>query len=213
MNALVPKSPQRLRMMKFKCAHCGVEADRFVGEVNRSRRSGLPLYCGRECAGLERRKWESPAQRKAEKQAYDAARRIALADELRAKKAEYHKRTYDPAKAAVERKKRMPKHIEYCQSQKYREWKREYDRQYLAKKDYGEFWECHLLALDIREEVLRQSSDYDIRLEKGGIAKTQQRRRDYEQFRRSDTDGQELEVGPLGNLAGRQERRYAARPS
>ncbi len=33
---------------------------------------------------------------------------------LKAKKAERHKRTYDPVKAAVVRKKRMPRHVEYC---------------------------------------------------------------------------------------------------
>jgi hypothetical protein len=200
--------------MKITCAHCGKESDKPTGAVNRARKAGMPLYCDRACAGLARRAApKSAAQKKAEKRAYDAARRIELAQELKAKKAEYHKRTYDPAKAAEERKRRMPSHVEYCRRPEYRAWKREYDRQYLAKKDYGEFWECHLLALDIREEALRQSSDYDIRLSKGGIAKTQQRRRDYERFRRADADGEELEVGPLGDLAGGEDRRHAARSS
>jgi hypothetical protein len=197
--------------MKITCAFCGKEADKPAGEVNRARKAGRDLYCDRACAGMGRRQPPKTVnERKAEKREYDARRREELAEVIKAKKAEYYRRTHDPVREAEARKRRMPSHLAYCRTPEYREWKAAYDRQYRAKADYGEFWECHLLALDIREEALRQSSDYEIRLEKGGHGKTQQRRRDYERFRRAEFDGEEFEVGALGNLAGGEDRRHAA---
>src|SRR5258708_23138469 len=75
-------------------------------------------------------------------------------ERLRAEKAAYFQRTYDPVKAAVERRKIMPRHVEYCRQPEYVAWKRGYDRTYRAKKDFGPFWEAALLVEDIGNEVL-----------------------------------------------------------
>lgn len=179
----------------FQCAHCTATATTSSGAFNRAKKIGAPLYCGMECAGLARRKWKSIDQRKAEKQAYDAARRVELADRIKAEKRAYHLRTYDPVKAAVQRKARMPYHVEYCRRPEYREWKREYDRTYRATKEYGEFAECFLLVMDIRAECLSQMTDYEIRLDKGTLNKRQQRRRDDGRLDRED-----LEDCAVGNL-------------
>lgn len=182
--------------MQITCAHCGKAAEKPAGAVNRARKCGLSLYCDRTCAGLGRRKpSKSIEQKKAEKKAYDAARRIALADKIRAAKREYHKRTYDVVKAAEERKRRMQRHVEYCRRPEYVAWKREYDRLYRANKEYGEFAECFLLVMDIRAECLSQMTDYEIRYAKGGVAKTQQRRRAYGRLNRED-----FEDGSLGDV-------------
>jgi hypothetical protein len=170
--------------------------------VNRSRRIGAPLFCDRLCSGLGRRSGKSVERRRTEKAAYDAQRRLDLADELKASKREYHKRTYDPVKAAAERKKRLPQHIEYCRRPEYRAWKRGYDRQYRAEKEYGEFSECFLLTQDIRAECLRQMSDYEIRMAKGTFGKSQQRKRSHER-----SQCKEPQVGPVGNLELRQGRK------
>jgi hypothetical protein len=177
------------------CAHCGTPFTTTTSAFNRAARDGRPLYCNRTCSGLARRKHKSAEQRKAEKSAYDAARRVELADQIKAAKREHHKRTYDPAKAAVARKRRMPSHVEYCRRPEYREWKREYDRTYRAQKEYGAFADCFLFVMDIRAECLSQMTDYEIRYAKGGVAKTQQRRRDYERANR-----EEPQIGPVGNL-------------
>lgn len=182
--------------MQIKCAHCGKVAEKAVGAVNRARKVGLALYCNRTCAGLARRQPpKSVEQRKAEKSAYDANRRLVLADRSKAEKAAYHKRTYDPAKQRAYNQSRMPHHIEYCRRPEYREWKREYDRKYRASKEYGEFAECFLLVMDIRAECLSQMTDYEIRFAKGGVAKTQQRRRAYDRLNR-----EEPENGALGDF-------------
>lgn len=181
--------------IQIECAYCGTLVFKSAGGVNRSRRIGAPVFCGKECSGLARRSDKTREQRRAEKKEYDAHRRAVLIDQIKAAKRDYHKRTYDPVKAAAERKNRMPRHIEYCRQPEYRAWKREYDRHYRAEKEYGEYGECFLLMQDIRAECLRQMSDYEIRMAKGTFGKSQQRKRSYERSLR-----EEPQVGPVGNL-------------
>lgn len=190
-----------------QCAHCGKWRLKEVGAVNRAARLGAPLYCGKECSGVARRSCKTVEQRREEKAAYDARRRIELRDGLKAKKAAYRKRTYDPVQAAAARRLKMPKHLEYCRRPEYRRWKRDYDRKYRAEKDYGELAECFLLVMDIRQECLSQLSDYEIRQSKGTLNKRQRRKRDYERTLR-----QEPEVGSLGNLELRQGRQDGSLP-
>lgn len=183
-------------LVKFTCPQCRCFGEQPAGAVNRAAKRGAPVYCGRECAGLARRGPEKSAeQRKAEKSSYDALRRVEHGERIRAQKRAHYKATFDPVKAAEYRQKRMPYHVEYCRRPEYVAWKSEYDRKYRAEKEFGEFAECFLLIQDIRSECLAQQTDYEIRLSKGGIAKSQQRKRDYARLVRKDP-----EIGPLGNL-------------
>lgn len=167
--------------MRFNCAHCGIAADRPSGHVNRSRAKGDNLYCGRVCSGLGRRASpKTPQQRKAEKRAYDIAYRNKNRAALRAKKAVYFQQTYDPAKAAVERKKRSASHSEYCRRPEYKMWKREYDRKYRAQ-EYGAFAEAFLVLQDLDRELDARADWYERASMKGTINKTLRRKRDYEQ--------------------------------
>ena len=162
--------------MQFRCSWCGCVADRRAGDVNRALRGGINLYCGRVCFGLSHRENKTELQRKAEKQRYDAQRRINIAEELKAIKAAYHKRTYDPVKAAKTRKERMPYHVEYCRRPEYRRWKSEYDRRYRAA-EYGPFGEAYLLSIELNRVIKQRSSNYDIRIDNGTYGKTQKRKR------------------------------------
>ena len=190
-----------MALVEIKCETCGRTAFKQKGSVNRARKIGAPLYCSRACAGIARRRFKTPEQKKEEKRLYDIEYRRRNRDRIRAKKAEYFKRTYDPAKAAVERKKRMAQHVEYCRRPEYRQYKKAYDRQYRAKRLYGGFWEAYLLTLDIRNEVLRQRTDYEIRLENGTLNKRSQRRRAYER-----THSKKPEIGPMGDITRGQRR-------
>lgn len=164
------------------CPQCGVGAFIATGAANRARKIGAPIYCGRECAGLARRAPPKPeADRIADKAAYDRRRRVELADRLRAEHRAYHLRTYDPAKAAVVRKAKMPRHVEYCRQPAYKEYKRDYDRKHRAKQQFGPFWEAALLVEDINREVISRASRYEIKYNTGTTNKVQRRRRDYEQ--------------------------------
>ncbi len=183
------------------CDYCGDDFLKETGEINRAAKRGLKIYCSRECSGLGRRKNKSDEQKKEEKQIYDKQYRLDNIALIRIKKSEYFKRTYDPVKAAIQRKKTMPRHIKYCQQPKYKLLKKNYDRTYRAKKQYGEYWECFLLTQDIRAEALSRQSDYEIRLDKGTLSKSQQRKRDY-----ARTHSKKPEAGSLGNFERNQDR-------
>jgi hypothetical protein len=77
---------------------------------------------------------------------------------LRIKKAAYFQKTYDPVKAAIERKKRMPRHVEYCRSPEYRAKKREYDRARKLSR-FGEFSEAFEALEQLQKEIRKQMPD------------------------------------------------------
>lgn len=187
--------------MEFRCAHCGEKADKPAGHVNRARSQGRKLFCSRVCFGLDRRIEKTDAQRKEEKRLYDIQYRARDVEDRKRRKAQYYQRTKDRVKEAEIRKRRMPQHVEYCRRPEYRQWKKTYDRQYRAHKQYGDFADCFLLVMEIRDECLSRMTDYEIRLEKGTLNKSLQRKRDYERTLRNSP-----EVGPLGNLEHGQRR-------
>ncbi len=98
---------------------------------------------------------KSIAQKKRDKAAYDREYRKRNRALLKAKKAAYFQRTYDPAEAAKERKKKMPQHIEYCRQKWYRQYKRDYDRNRRSSR-YGEYAECHSLLVELQKEIRKQ---------------------------------------------------------
>lgn len=187
--------------MQFECAHCGAVAERRASHVNRSRAQGMKLYCSRICSGLGRRDGKTVEERKEAKRLYDIEYRARDPEGRKAAKAAYYQRTKDPVKEAAKRKQRMHLHVEYCRSPEYRQWKKTYDRQHRAHKHYGDFAECFLLVMEIRDECLSRMTDYEIRLEKGTLNKSLQRKRDYERTLRNGP-----EIGPLGNLEHGQRR-------
>lgn len=166
--------------MKIICAHCGKPSDKLAGAVNRAKRAGLRLFCDRVCAGLGRRHGLSKAALIERKRLYDAGYREKNRGLLKVKKHAHFKATYDPAKAAIERKARMHLHVEYCNRPEYKAWKREYDRTYRAKADFGPFWEAALVLLDIENEVSSRMSRYEIYAANGLLNKSKQRKRAYE---------------------------------
>jgi hypothetical protein len=183
---------------EITCAHCGKKALRRSGDVTRSRKLGWPIYCDKACAGLARRLAapKTDEQKKAEKAAYDEEYRAKNKAILKAKKASYYARNHDREKEREARKRRMPQHVEYCRTPEYRAWKREYDKEHRAKKQFGEFWECFLLSQDIHEAAVSKAGGwYELALMKGTLNKAIQRRRDYERL-----DREEPEDGALGNL-------------
>jgi|GEM_PF-1826425 len=184
-----------MALVEIICPQCGVCAYKPSGAVNRARRAGAPVYCGRECAGLARRSGESLDEKKARKAAYDKLYRAKNADRLRVEKAAYYQQTKNPEKERLARRKRAHLHAEYCRRPEYKKWKREYDRRHRAKKQYGDFADCFLLTQEIRQECLSQASDYEIRLSAGTLNKSNQRKRDYVK-----SHGNCAEIGALGDI-------------
>lgn len=167
--------------MKFKCPNCKKPINKPIGEINRARKSGRPIYCNRKCAGLGRRKNKTQVQKKEEKRHYDIKYR-ATSLTLKARKAAYYQRTRNPEKERERRKARMHLHVKYCQQPFYREWKKKYDRQYRCKQEFGEFWESASILLDLEGEIDERMDWYERRMLNGTLNKHQQRRREYDRL-------------------------------
>lgn len=162
------------------CAHCGNPVSQPAGAINRALKLGRRIYCDRACSGLGRRKHKSHDLRRAEKATYDREYRKLNLAKIKENKRAYFKRTYDPVAAAEHRKARMPAHVEYCRRPEYKEWKREYDRKFRARKDFGPFADAALLLNDLEREISARQSRYEIMSTNGTLNKALRRRRDYE---------------------------------
>jgi hypothetical protein len=175
-------------VISFTCAHCGRKASRTAGHVNRARARGLNLYCSLECSALGRRTKRTKAEKIEAKRLYDIEYRAKNLERILQGKHEYHLRTYDPAKAAIKRKKRMPAHVEYCRQPEYRKWKAEYDKKYRASRHFGPFAEAYLTLRQIEIAIRERATDYEVRQEKGTFGKSQQRRREDGAYKRRRRD-------------------------
>jgi len=176
-----------------KCPICLNEINQPQTAINIAIKQCKSIYCGRKCAGIGRRDKRTDEQKKEDKRIYDEKYRLENQKMLKAKKAEYFQKTYDIEKAKIERKKRSKEHAEYCRQPEYKVWKKEYDRKYKAKKNYGEFWESAVISMEIREECLERETNYEIKLNNGLLCKTQRRKR-HEQTKRN-----QLEKCTMGN--------------
>lgn len=163
--------------MKIVCAHCSKESDKRPSDVNRAKKIGASLYCDRKCSSLGHRKHLTTEFLKERKRLYDAEYRATNLASITAKKAAYFKANYNPERAAIERKKTMQRHVEYCRQPEYKAWKKEYDRKYRAKKNYGEFWESFLILQEVQVEVEDRMPRYERMLQAGTLNKSQTRKR------------------------------------
>lgn len=159
-------------MLTLQCEWCGATVMRTECVF---LRNGPHVFCGRKCSSERRQQHKTDSQKRAAKADYDREYRAQNLRRIRRKKKAYFQRTYDPAKAAVERKKNMPRHVEYCRSPEYRKWKHRYDVKYNAKRAYGDFGESFILLKKIENEVGKRMSDYEIRLQQGTLNKRQTR--------------------------------------
>jgi len=166
-----------MKFVEVTCPQCGDLVEKSASAVNRACRIGAPIYCTRECAGIAKRTHKTRAQRKEEKRLYDIAYRRRHLALLKAKKAERHRHTYDPVKAARERKKRMSRHVEYCRQPQYKRWKSQYDRKYRALKSFGPFAEAFLVLTELDKQINARITDYETRKENGTLNKIKSRRR------------------------------------
>ncbi len=167
-------------MREVRCAQCDTITLKSNGEVNRAKKGGYQLYCGRKCAGLAKRLHRTVAEQKERKRLYDIEYRRENRARLKAQKAAHYQRTRNPEKERIARKAKMAQHVEYCRQPAYKAWKRDYDRRYRARKKFGPFWESHLLLLDLKDEIDARATRYEVYMENGTINKALERKRRYE---------------------------------
>lgn len=164
--------------MKAICDFCGEEfvitnRNTMVSHLRNARIKNMS-FCDVHCSALFRRRTD--AEKREVKRLYDLSiihRRQTV--EAKAKRAQHFQYTYDPVKSAIERKKNMHKHVEYCRQPKYKVKKHIYDITRNAKKSYGEFYESALLVKEILTEI---GGSKQMRLDVGlNNNKTQKRKR------------------------------------
>lgn len=162
------------------CDHCGDPVPQSRGAINRARRMGKRLFCSRHCFGLSRRVERSADESRRLKAEYDAKRRASIASRLRQEKAEYHRRTYDPAKARARRKGRMAYHVEYCRryyadpARKLEKF--EYDVRRRGK-EYADFAEAWRLLIELEREVRTRCPDkYERQKARGYFTRIRERK-------------------------------------
>lgn len=154
---------------RFPCSYCGEPA-------RKPHKGCTQSFCSRRCCTLSRRQYVPKAVRVAEKAAYDRQYREKNREMLKAKKRAYFQRTYDPVKAAVVRKKRMPLHVAYCRQPRYKAYKKAYDQK-RRDSQYGPFAEAARLAINLNRAVKERMSPYEIRIANQTLNKRQARHR------------------------------------
>lgn len=149
-----------------------------MGHVNRSRKAGLNLYCGRKCTGLAKRR--SKTEKVEAKRIYDLAYREKNLARIRAAKAAAYKANPNRERERAYRQANMARHVEYCRRPEYRKRKAAYDQERRAKIFYGPFWEAALALFALEREIDQRMSRHDIYQANGTINKKLNRRREYE---------------------------------
>lgn len=148
--------------MRLKCNYCGKTfnvKENNIGQRRKSIRLGLPIYCNKICAGLARRTNETIEEKKANKQWYDLFIRESMTDDernlktLQALVLFHMDYAANPDKYRQERQRKMPAHVEYCRQPEYKKYKKRYDEQYRAKKNFGEYWECAIILKNLDNEI------------------------------------------------------------
>lgn len=168
--------------MNVICAQCYKEYECATGHYNRSMKIGAKLFCSQACAGLFRRNKNplTEEQRKAKKAKYDLERRSIHGDRIRKQKRDAYYANHEAhlAKAKIYRKKRMPKHVEYCRQESYKAKKKAYDADRRFKA-FGPFEEVARILDQVEKEISSQASRYDIYKAKGYFTRSAiQRRRE-----------------------------------
>jgi hypothetical protein len=175
---------------EFVCATCGCPARKSASVVNRAARSGLPLHCSRACFARSRRVDRSTEETKRRKREYDAARRVAHAEELAAKKRDYHRRTYNPDAARERRKARTFDQTAYCRryyadpQKKAEKVAYDIERRSAAYADYAESWR---LLIELEREIRARVPDrYERQKGRGYFTRVNERKRNERRERREE---------------------------
>jgi hypothetical protein len=142
--------------MIINCNYCNKQVEKSISHINRASKLNAKLFCSKECSSLNRRKNQTVEEKKKLKAEYDKKYREKNSEILKIKKHNYYVNTYNPELAALERKNKYSKHLEYLRQPKYKQYKKEYDVKYNAKKNYNEFWESFILIKKIENEYDQQ---------------------------------------------------------
>lgn len=170
--------------MKLNCSYCGKENDFKTGAINAARKRGqLVQYCNKTCAGLGRRRNLTIEQKKAEKANYDREYRNNNRELLKEKKQIYYQTPSGRAVQKRNRDNRKEQHKAYIKTDRYRKWKHDYDKIYVAKNKYGEFFESGILLNELEIAILPERKE--AKIQNGISNKSQKRKRLWNSMQRT----------------------------
>lgn len=161
-------------MIDCTCTICGKPYQKKEGAYNRALKLGMNIFCSRACCGVSKR--TSIEDKKAKKAAYD--KRVYNTPERKEARRRYFQKSYtsNPEKYRELRRAKYPKHLEYLNTPEYKAWKKEYDKKYIANKNYGVFSEAAIILIEL-ESFLKQNMPDELKFQMGITNKTQKRKR------------------------------------
>lgn len=164
-------------MAKIKriCKRCEKEFEIEKSQFE-NKRGGI--YCSRECFRLYSTENKiSESVKKARIAKYDKEYKARNKELVKKKKAEYHKRTYDPEKAKQYREKNKEKiqayKKEYYAKPENKQRRFKYDRKRRCEKKYGPFWESASILIDLEKEINEKMDHYEKFTNRGFFEKQQ----------------------------------------
>ena len=109
--------------------------------------------------------------KKEQKRLYDIEYRKKNKNKIKSKKSKYYYNNIDIIKPKNKKYRDTHKqeHLEYCQTKKYRRYKKNYDEIHRAKVRYGEFWECMIICNKLEKKIRKLIPDKYERLKMRGI--------------------------------------------
>lgn len=108
--------------------------------------------------------------KKEAKRLYDIEYRRLNKEDIKIKKQAFCETPQGRAMQKRARDKRKEKHLEYCRTNDYRKYKKDYDLIHRNKKRYGEYWECMIIANKIHKIVCEKvPNPYERRKMRGQV--------------------------------------------
>lgn len=167
--------------MRIKSITCKICKKRFDVLYSQWTAYGRK-YCSMKCSGIGCR--NSKEEKLLLKKLYDIQRRDELGDVLkyRKRKAYYenheeHLKRQKKYRTTAKYKRYMKKFLKTYYTDEWKKHKKDYDRKFRSKRNFGEFWESAYVELLINDEIKKTHTKYDVALENGTLNKSLRRKR------------------------------------
>lgn len=126
------------------CNQCGEESQKYQCVVDAAQSKGSKLFCSRECFCASRRCGRTKEEQKERNKALNKKWAVKNQDKIKANRRTEKSRSWQKAY----RIKNKEYYDNYFKENKDR--LNQYYRERHAKIDYGEYWECQALSLEIK---------------------------------------------------------------
>lgn len=177
---------------EITCAHCGNKSMKPNSAVNRARRDGKEMFCGRGCFAAFR--ITKKEDKLAKKRVWASKFREENADEITQYNREWAANHYDIKTKHGRENRRKKKEYDERHRLENPEMYKAKGRRCKAKRRYGDYAEVWFLLRELRQEVLSKHTDYELRRLNETDHKTRKRN-----IKNEETISTNFEISPMGN--------------